>query len=289
MGVGRVESKRFMINQHKFAVFGNPIKHSRSPFIHGEFAKQFSIALQYRAIRVELADFDRTVQEFFVGGGAGLNITVPFKEKAYSLVDRTSARAQRAKACNTLMPCEEGLYGDNTDGIGLVRDMVANQGWQIRGARLLLLGAGGAARGALEALLRESPDRVVIANRTAEKALALAEEFKDLGSVEGCSLDSLAEQAAFDIIINATSAGLHGEMPALPDNLLGDRCCCYDMVYGAEPTTFMRWSAQHAAWAVSDGLGMLVEQAAEAFYLWHRERPDTVSVINHLRGALAAA
>ena len=272
-----------MSTQHKFAVFGNPIKHSRSPFIHGEFAKQCAIALQYRAIRVELSDFDRSVQEFFAGGGAGLNVTVPFKEQAYSLVNRASARAQRAKACNTLMPCEEGLYGDNTDGIGLVRDMVANQGWQIRGARVLLLGAGGAARGALEALLRESPDRVVIANRTASKALTLAEEFKDLGSVEGCSLDALSEQAEFDIIINATSAGLHGDMPPLPDNLLGERCCCYDMVYGAEPTAFMRWSAGKAAWAVADGLGMLVEQAAESYFLWRHNRPSTQSVIQELR------
>jgi shikimate dehydrogenase len=214
---------------------------------------------------------------------------VPFKEQAYQLASRHSARAVRAKACNTLKPDGDGVYGDNTDGIGLIRDMVANHGWNLRGARVLLLGAGGAARGVMEPLLRESPECLVVANRTLTKAETLAQEFADLGKVWARDLTDLSAELAFDVIINATSAGLKGETPDLPDSLLGDRCCCYDMVYGAEPTAFMRWAAENAAWAVSDGLGMLVEQAAESFYIWHQERPDTASVINHLRGSLAAA
>ena len=283
------DDTRTVVDQRKYAVFGNPIKQSRSPFIHAEFAKQTGISLQYRAIRVELDDFERSVTDFFKAGGSGLNVTVPFKEQAYQLASRHSARAVRAKACNTLKPDGDGVYGDNTDGIGLIRDMVANHGWNLRGARVLLLGAGGAARGVMEPLLRESPECLVVANRTLTKAETLAQEFADLGKVWARDLTDLSAELAFDVIINATSAGLKGETPALPDSLLGDRCCCYDMVYGAEPTAFMRWAAENAAWAVSDGLGMLVEQAAESFYIWHQERPDTASVINHLRGSLAAA
>jgi len=275
--------------QRKYAVFGNPIKQSRSPFIHAEFAKQTGLSLQYRAIRVELDGFERAVGDFFKVGGSGLNVTVPFKEQAYQLASRHSARAIRAKACNTLRPDGEGVYGDNTDGIGLIRDMVANHGWNLRGARILLLGAGGAARGVMEPLLRESPACLVVANRTVAKAEVLAKEFADLGEVKGQGLIDLDAELPFDVIINATSAGLKGETPTLPETLLGERCCCYDMVYGAQPTAFMRWAAENAAWAVSDGLGMLVEQAAESFYVWHQERPDTASVINHLRGSLAAA
>jgi shikimate dehydrogenase len=283
------DDTRTVVDQRKYAVFGNPIKQSRSPFIHAEFAKQTGISLQYRAIRVELDDFERSVTDFFKAGGSGLNVTVPFKEQAYQLASRHSARAVRAKACNTLKPDGDGVYGDNTDGIGLIRDMVANHGWNLRGARVLLLGAGGAARGVMEPLLRESPECLVVANRTLTKAETLAQEFADLGKVWARDLTDLRAELAFDVIINATSAGLKGETPDLPDSLLGDRCCCYDMVYGAEPTAFMRWAAENAAWAVSDGLGMLVEQAAESFYIWHQERPDTASVINHLRGSLAAA
>ena len=283
------DGSNMAVGQRKYAVFGNPIKQSRSPFIHAEFAKQTGISLQYRAIRVELGEFERSVIDFFKAGGSGLNVTVPFKEQAYQFASRHSARAVRAKACNTLKPDAEGVYGDNTDGIGLLRDMVANHGWNLRGARILLLGAGGAARGVMEPLLRESPECMVVANRTLAKAETLAREFADLGRVTARGLSDLKAEGAFDVIINATSAGLKGETPDLPDSLLGDRCCCYDMVYGAEPTAFMRWAAENAAWAVSDGLGMLVEQAAESFYVWHQERPDTASVINHLRGSLAAA
>lgn len=278
-----------MSDTNNYAVFGNPIKHSKSPAIHAAFAAQCDKKLQYRAVRVELGDFARAARNFFDNGGAGLNVTVPFKREAFDLVDQLSDRAKRAGATNTLSPMAGGgIAGDNTDGIGLVGDMVANLGWNLRGLRVLVLGAGGAVRGILEPILRERPAHLLVVNRTAERAQELAREFSDLGSVEGGAY-SLIGSGQFDVVINGTSAGLSGEMPELPSTLLNERSCCYDMVYGAQPTVFMRWAAQHAAWAVSDGLGMLVEQAAQSFYLWHKVRPETRPVINQLRGALAAA
>jgi shikimate dehydrogenase len=273
----------------KYAVFGNPIKHSKSPAIHAAFAAQCGQDIQYRAVRVETGDFPRAARCFFQAGGSGLNVTVPFKEEAFAFADSLSPRAARAGAVNTLTRGEDGgIAGDTTDGIGLVRDMVANLGWQLQGRRILLLGAGGAARGVMEPLLRERPAGLVVANRTAARAEALVADFSDLGSVAGGGYEYLEGQQ-FDLLINATSSGLQGEMPPLPDSLLTERSCCYDMVYGPEPTPFMRWAAQHAAWAVADGLGMLVEQAAEAFYIWRRVRPTTQPVITQMRDLLAAA
>ena len=273
----------------KYAVFGNPIKHSKSPAIHAAFAAQCGQDIQYRAVRVETGDFPRAARCFFEAGGSALNVTVPFKEEAFAFADRLSPRAARAGAVNTLTRGEDGgIAGDTTDGIGLVRDMVANLGWQLQGRRILLLGAGGAARGVMEPLLRERPAGLVVANRTAARAEALVADFSDLGSVAGGGYECLEGQQ-FDLLINATSSGLQGEMPPLPDSLLTERSCCYDMVYGPEPTPFMRWAAQHAAWAVADGLGMLVEQAAEAFYIWRRVRPTTQPVIVQMRDLLAAA
>lgn len=273
----------------KYAVFGNPIKHSKSPAIHAAFAAQCGQDIQYRAVRVETGDFPRAARCFFEAGGSGLNVTVPFKEEAFAFADSLSPRAARAGAVNTLTRGEDGsIAGDTTDGIGLVRDMVANLGWQLQGRRILLLGAGGAARGVMEPLLRERPAALVVVNRTAARADALVADFSDLGPVAGGGYDCLEGQQ-FDLLINATSTGLQGEMPPLPDSLLTERSCCYDMVYGPEPTPFMRWAAQHAAWAVADGLGMLVEQAAEAFYIWRRVRPTTQPVIVQMRDLLAAA
>ena len=180
------------------------------------------------------------------------------------------------------------VEGDNTDGIGLVRDMVANLGWVIQGQRLLIIGAGGAVRGVLEPLLRERPRELLIVNRTAAKATQLAEEFADLGSIAGGGYDLIGERQ-FDLVINASSAGLAGEMPDLPSTLLTERSCCYDMVYGAQPTPFMRWAAHHAAWAVADGLGMLVEQAAQSCFIWRGQRPETRPVIHQIRQAMEAA
>lgn len=278
-----------MSTTDKYAVFGNPIKHSKSPIIHAAFAEQCEQAMQYRAVRVELDGFERAVGKFFDGGGCGLNITLPFKQEAFVLAGECSSRARCAGAVNTLCLRDDGsLFGDNTDGVGLVRDMVANLGWNLQDQRILILGAGGAVRGVLEPLLRERPRSLTIANRTAGKARDLAAEFRELGELDGGGFEWL-EGRQFDLLINATSAGLQGEMPELPGSLLTERSCCYDMVYGAEPTAFMRWAALHTAWAVSDGLGMLVEQAAESFYHWRRVRPATGPVINQLRLTLAAA
>lgn len=273
----------------RFAVFGNPIKHSRSPFIHGAFAAQCEFTLEYRAVRVELDDFTRAVTAFFDGGGSGLNVTVPFKEQAFALAEQPSGRASRAGAANTLWRDAQGvLHADNTDGVGLVRDMVANQGWTVQGARVLVVGAGGAVRGVLQPLLQEQPASLHIVNRTVDRAQTLANEFSPLGNISAGGYDELGDRQ-FDLVINASSAGLSGDAPALQAGLLSERCCCYDLLYGAEPTPFMRWAAHNAAWAVSDGLGMLVEQAAEAFHVWHRQRPETLPVIHELRGVLAAA
>ena len=273
----------------KYAVFGNPVKHSKSPLIHSAFAEQCEELIAYRAVRVELDGFADAASGFFSNGGSGLNVTVPFKREAFDFADQKSERAKRAGAVNTLIRRPDGVIcGDNTDGIGLVRDMVANLGWSVNGMRVLVMGAGGAVRGVLELLLREHPKALLVANRTPERAVELAEEFADLGPIEGGGYE-LIENRQFDLIINGTSGGLTGDMPELPSSLLTERSCCYDMVYGSEPTVFMRWAAHNAAWAVADGLGMLVEQAAESFYLWRRARPETGPVINQIRTVLAAA
>lgn len=272
----------------KYAVFGNPIKHSKSPAIHAAFAAQCGHQLQYRAVLVPAGGFNQAARGFFEEAGAGLNVTVPFKQDAFAFADRLSDRAQRAGAVNTLTLCADGcIEGDNTDGIGLVRDMIVNLGWAVRGLRVLMLGAGGAARGVLEPLLKEQPKELLIVNRSPQKAQQLAAEFADIGRLEGGAYSLLGERS-FDLIINATSAGLSGQMPELPATVLTERSCCYDMVYGAEPTAFMRWAAHHAAWAVADGLGMLVEQAAQSFYLWRHVRPATGPVIHQIREGLTA-
>ena len=270
----------------KFAVFGNPVRHSQSPWIHSTFAEQCALPIQYRAVAVEPEHFEDSVQRFFAEGGQGLNITLPLKQQAFALAKRVSARARVAGAVNTLLHAEDELVGDNTDGIGLVRDMVANLGWQVRDRNVLVLGAGGAVRGVLELLLKEQPAALTVVNRSADKAVRLAEDFADLASIKAGGYNLLSE-SDFDLVINGTSASLSGALPPLPNSLLNDRSCCYDMVYSAEPTPFMRWAAQNAAWAVADGLGMLVEQAAESFYLWRGVRPQTGPVLTGLRTRLA--
>lgn len=272
----------------RYAVFGNPIKQSKSPAIHAMFAEQCSQDILYRAVKVELDGFVRAATHFFSEGGCGLNVTVPFKQEAFAFAHKLSARASRAGAANMLTRTADGtIHGENTDGVGLIRDLIANLGWTVQGARVLLLGAGGAARGVLEPLLRERPRELLIVNRTGERASQLASEFADLGTPEGGAFDLIGARQ-FDLVINATSAGLSGAVPQLPGTLLTERSCCYDMVYGAEPTPFMRWSAHHAAWAVADGLGMLVEQAAESFFIWRNRRPVTGPVINQLRASMSA-
>ncbi|MEW6645940.1 MAG: shikimate dehydrogenase [Pseudomonadota bacterium] len=267
----------------RYAVMGNPIGHSKSPLIHTRFAAQTGQALSYEAILVELGDFPAAVARFRAAGGQGLNVTVPFKQEAWALARQRSRRAERAGAVNTLRWEADGsLFGDNTDGVGLVRDLKDNHGVPLAGRRLLLLGAGGAVRGVLEPLLEERPAALVIANRTVAKAEELAAAFADLGTVRASSFAALAGQQ-FDVVINGTAASLQGEVPPLPDGILAPGAVCYDMMYGKEPTAFLRWAMAAGAAQSADGLGMLVEQAAEAFYLWRGVRPATAEVIAALR------
>jgi shikimate dehydrogenase len=272
----------------KYAVFGNPIAHSKSPDIHRQFAEQTGQALSYEKQLVDPQGFEAAADAFFAGGGKGLNITVPFKQDAYAYVARTTPRARRAGAVNTLTLEADGtILGDTTDGIGLVGDIVHNLGWEIRHKKVLILGAGGAVRGVLEPLLEQQPQHVVIANRTVDKALQLAKGFAEFGYLLGCGFDMLGEQQ-FDLVINGTSASLQGDLPPLPDSLINPDAgtVCYDMLYGAEPTPFMQWAAERGA-LVSDGLGMLVGQAAESFALWRGVRPETAPVIADIRAKLA--
>ena len=276
-------------SQANYAVFGNPITHSKSPAIHQAFAEQLKESLSYRAVRVEHEQFEEKVRGFFQHGGMGLNITVPFKERAFALADSASAAAQRAGASNCLVPQREGgLHAANTDGVGMVRDMVANLGWQLQGRRTLIIGAGGAVRGIVHPLLSERLGSLTIVNRTADRAAELAERFSSTELTVAAGGLEAAAGGVFDLVINATSASLGNEMPDLADIQLAPRCCCYDLVYAAEPTAFMRWSAAQAAWAIADGLGMLVEQAAESYYLWRGQRPGTEEVISGLRHGLMA-
>lgn len=267
----------------RYAVMGNPVAHSKSPRIHSLFAEQTGQQLVYEAIRVESGKLADAVGDFLATGGKGLNITVPLKQEAWSLAQSRSRRAERAGAVNTLMLEPSGKhFGDNTDGAGLVRDLLDNHGCTLQHRRVLLLGAGGAARGVIEPLLLENPSLLVIANRTAEKAVDLARLFCDLGHIEGCGLNDVADQR-FDLIINATAASLAGEVPALPESVVTPDCWCYDMMYADKATAFMEWARQHGAVRCLDGLGMLVEQAAEAFFLWRGVRPDTRPIMQQLR------
>ncbi len=264
----------------RYAVVGHPVAHSKSPRIHRQFAEQTGEPVEYRAIDIPPGEFAARVQAFFAAGGKGLNVTLPYKEEAYRLAERLTRRARQAGAVNTLALQGDGsLLGDNTDGAGLVQDLQHNLHWDIRGLRVLLLGAGGAVRGVIGPLLEQQPAVLVIANRTPEKAVQLATAFGS--GVRGCGYAALAGEA-FDLVINGTSASLAGELPPLPAGLLAAGACCYDMMYGPEPTVFLRWAQDHGA-ATADGLGMLVEQAAEAFFLWRRVRPQTGPVLQALR------
>ncbi|WP_300723218.1 shikimate dehydrogenase [Pseudomonas sp.] len=270
----------------RYVVFGNPIGHSKSPVLHRLFAEQTGQVMQYDALLAPLDDFAGCAKAFFQQG-RGANVTVPFKEDAYRLADHLTERAQRAGAVNTLSQLADGtLLGDNTDGAGLVRDLTVNAGFSLKGKRILIVGAGGAVRGALEPLLLEGPACITVANRTVDKAELLAELFSDLGPVVASGFDWLCEPV--DLIINATSASLAGELPAIDSRLIEPgKTFCYDMMYGNEPTPFCTWAREHGAGQVMDGLGMLAEQAAEAFYLWRGVRPDTAPALAQLRHLLA--
>jgi shikimate dehydrogenase len=269
-----------------YAVMGNPIGHSKSPQIHAAFAKQTGQKIIYTATQVDSGGFQQAVGNFFANGGKGLNVTVPFKREAWELADELGPEAKQAGAVNTLLMDAEGkLVGRNTDGVGLVRDILHNHGGSIKGQKILLVGAGGAARGVLQPLLAESPAQLQIVNRTASRAQELAADFSALGTVSGCGFEDLPKQS-FDLIINATAASLQGEVPPLPDECCTGGSWCYDMMYGTEPTPFMRWAEQHGAVKNMDGLGMLVEQAAESFLHWRGVRPETVAVIQAIRAKM---
>jgi len=270
----------------EYAVMGNPIAHSKSPQIHTLFAKQTHQNIRYRAIQVDPGGFEQAVGNFFASGGKGLNITVPFKQEAWQLASELSERARLAGAVNTLKPLPvEGMYGDNTDGIGLVRDLTQNLGITLTAKKLLLVGAGGAARGVIAPLLEQHPDQLTIVNRTMDRAHELVQHFSSKGGIDAMSFTAL-EGERFDVVINATSASLQGDLPPLPGSTITQSAIVYDMMYGSEPTLFLKWAQQQGARKISDGLGMLVEQAAESFFIWRGVKPETAPVITHLRDNL---
>lgn len=270
----------------RYAVFGNPVAHSKSPQIHRIFSEQTHQSMEYVSQCVPLDGFNQAVEDFMAQGGKGLNITVPFKQEALTVAGQLTERARLAGAVNTLVLSEDGtLLGDTTDGVGMVRDIRQNLQWPIAGRRVLVLGAGGAVRGVLEPLLAEQPAQLVIANRTVQKAEQLADLFPNVDTISGSGFDALAS-SQFDLVINGTSASLSGELPPLPRELLADGAHCYDMMYGSKPTPFMSWAQHQGVMACSDGLGMLVEQAAESFYLWRGVRPETAQVIAGIRRQL---
>lgn len=271
----------------QYCVFGNPIAQSKSPDIHRQFAQQTGEAVDYSKQLVDVDGFETAAKTFFEGGGCGLNITVPFKLDAYQFADQLTERAKNAGAVNTLKRLEDGkIIGDNTDGQGLVSDITEYLGWPVVGKRVLILGAGGAVRGVLQPLLEQRPQTLVIANRTLAKAEGLADEFSSYGEIQACEFSALMGQQ-FDLVINATSAGLAGELPPLPNGLLADTACCYDMIYGAEPTVFLQWAKQQGAAQVADGIGMLVGQAAQSFKLWRGVLPLVAPVIEAQRAQLS--
>jgi len=263
----------------RYAVLGHPIKHSKSPRIHQIFAEQTGQNLSYSAQEVLPEHFQDAVTEFFAQGGKGLNCTVPLKELAWAFASQKTPRAQLSKAVNTLKLEQDGsILGDNTDGVGLVTDLTLNRGIALADKRVLILGAGGASRGIIGPLLEQKPQSLIIANRTIDKALGLAEEFQTIAPVAGCGFTELVGQQ-FDLILNATSASLSSELPPLPPALLAENGVCYDLAYDNEPTPFVRWGRDQHAIKSLDGLGMLVEQAAEAFFIWRGVRPETQTVI----------
>ncbi|WP_144211775.1 shikimate dehydrogenase [Shewanella donghaensis] len=267
----------------KYAVFGNPIAQSKSPFIHTEFARQTQQDVSYEAILAPVDQFSQSLMAFFKAGGKGANVTAPFKEQAFAACDELSDLAKLAGAVNTLIYLSDGrIRGDNTDGIGLVNDVMQHFG-DIKNKRILLIGAGGAARGCLKPLL-ESQAEVTICNRTYAKAQTLQAISTGYGKVNAKSIDDLNE--AFDIVINSTSAGLAGELIKLPKQIIGANTCCYDMSYGASTTLFNQWAVNNGAKSVVDGLGMLVGQAAQSFYIWRGVMPATQTLHDTLRAQL---
>jgi len=266
----------------RYAVIGHPVQHSRSPFIHARFAAQCGHALTYATIDATPGQFESVARGFFADGGKGLNVTLPHKEAAARLADTLTPRAGLAGAVNVLAVRNDGsLLGDNTDGSGLVSDLVRNHGIVLAGARILLLGAGGAARGIIAPLLEHNPAELVIVNRRRDRARELSARFAKLGVLHAMGYDEL-QADAFDLVINATASSLTGELPPLPPGIVDSHSICYDLAYARDATAFTRWAEQRGCDRAYMGLGMLVEQAAECFLLWRGVRPDTSAVLSEL-------
>jgi len=275
----------------QYAVIGNPIEHSKSPGIHLLFADQTGEHLNYEKMLADEDKFSEAVTDFFSNGGKGLNVTVPFKNDACEFVDELTGYAKNAGAVNTIYKDENGKFiGANTDGIGLLRDLKKSLRVQIVNKRILIIGAGGATQGIVEPLLNEHPSELIIANRTASKAEAIAEQFKEsasnVNSVTGCALNEIPKQP-YDLVLHATSAGLQGNNVELPIEIIGPNTCCYDLLYSDQDTPFMQWAKNNNAGNVVDGFGMLLEQAAEAFYIWRGQRPDTSMAHHYFRPDVA--
>jgi len=266
----------------RYALVGHPVDHSRSPLIHQLFARQTGESLTYELIDALPEEFETAVRGFGAAGGRGLNVTLPHKEAAFALCATHGPEASLAGAVNTISISGRNLRGDNTDGIGFIRDLTINHECAIASRRVLLLGAGGAARGIVGPILVEQPQSLVIANRTLERAEGLQRDFGSLGTTSVCRFDDLADADAFDIVINATSAGLHGEQPPFPASLVSDASFCYDLAYSLKPTPFVDWATANGAGSAVQGWGMLVEQAAESFAIWRGRRPDTRPILDKL-------
>lgn len=269
----------------RYVVIGNPVSHSKSPRIHSQFAEQTRQSLEYSTLFAEKDAFQEAAAKFFSEGGKGANVTVPFKEDAFNFADHLSPQAEKAGAVNTLgLDAQGQILGHNTDGIGLVTDITVNHGGTLKDKNVLVLGAGGATRGIIDPLIAQAPASLCIANRTVSKAESLAALFSGHIPVSACGFSDL-EGRQFDWIINATAASLEGSVPAVPVSSVHAGTRCYDLMYASEPTPFCLWSKQAGAEKVMDGLGMLVEQAAESFLIWRGIRPDTGAVIDALRNS----
>jgi shikimate dehydrogenase len=266
----------------RYGVIGFPVAHSRSPIIHQAFARQTGQRIQYERLEVPPEEFETVVDQFRRAGGKGLNVTVPHKLAAAALADQVSERANEARAVNTLVFEDDEIFGDNTDGIGLVRDLVANHRFRIEGASILVLGAGGATRGIVGPLLDLGPARIMIANRTVAKAEAIADQFSSKGETESSSFDGIPAGTEWQLVINATSAGYKGESLPIPDTAISRDTFCYDLSYGLKPTPFCTWAKDRGAGRQAMGWGMLVEQAAESFHLWRGVRPETAPVLRRI-------